>query len=801
MNIWALSATDPGNYIIASDARCTRTSFTNDHIWELTLDGGDPAAIAVQTTYGLRVRNLRIFPRFVEGDTSVIDPKDFTKTPIVERIYPNYIALKLEPFDGLIVHIEYWVPESQIIVGRTRIINQRLSERSISLEWAVKLTISEDDQPMMPQEMQTSTVLFNQFDGLAPTFFQTGGATFGSGPYPSLAVDFLLPAGGERTFIWSLASQETPEASFEYARKTAARDWEAEIARLDILNQGLITIETGNPDWDIAFSLAQKSAFSLLAGPSDKLSHISFTLSRQPDQGFSSSGDGADYPQAWRGQSALEAYFLAGFLLPSHANLVQGILTNFLSSQTEDGSIDWRPGLGGQRSGVLATPVLAHLAWEIYQVTEDQTFLEDIYPKLINFLDIWFSPAHDRDGDGLPEWSHPLQAGFDEHPLFSAWHAEVQNVDIQLSESPVLCAFLYNEIQALISIATVLKEQQHMAHLENHAEILHQAVEHSWHENHARYQYWDRDTHLSHPGELIGEHHGPGEIYLKRKFDTPIRLVISIQGVGKIPRQAGVFIHGVNASGQHRVERIAQDQFHWQLQVCNVTSRQTYLQLEYIDITDIDATDHVKIQVVDYQHPDITLLTPLWAKIPDQERATTLIRKTICDTNTFWQPFGMPFCPVNRTQSLDSPLARVSIVWNHLIGEGLLSFGFQKESAELIKHLMKAVVRNLEEYKCFMSRHHAQTGQGSGERHAIQCLAPLALFLKTLGVRPFSATKVALHGDHPFPWPVTIRFRGLTIVKDAQKTKVTFPGGQTAVVKGSEPHIITLDKHEISYEN
>ena len=74
----------------------------------------------------------------------------------------------------------------------------------------------------------------------------------------------------------------------------------------------------------------------------------------------------------------------------------------------------------------------------------------------------------------------------------------------------------------------------------------------------------------------------PGEIYLKRNFDTPIRLVISIQGVGKIPRQAGIFIHGVNASGQHRVERIAQDQFHWQLQVCNVTSRQTYLQLEYI---------------------------------------------------------------------------------------------------------------------------------------------------------------------------------------------------------------------------
>jgi len=798
MKNWVITANDPGAYTIASDARCISTSYTNDQIWELTLDRGDPPAVAVETTFGLRVRNLRIFPRFIEHETAVINPNDYAKVPIIERVYPNYLALTFEPFDGLKVYIEYWIPESQVITGRTRILNQRLRERKICLEWAVRLTVNEYDQRMMPKNMHTSTVLSSQLEGLAPTFFQTGGAIFGSGPYPSLAVDFILPPGGERIISWALASKETSDASFEHARKTVARAWDAEIARLDILNNGLIAIETGNPDWNIAFSLAQKSALSLLLGPSDNLNYTSFILNRQPDQGFSNSKNGADYPQTWSGQTALETLFLASYLLPSHPELVKGFLLNFLSSQTEDGSIDWRPGLGGQRTGILATPVLTRLAWEIYQVTEDQIFLKDIYPKLVDFIKAWFSPIHDRDGDGIPEWGHALQAGFDEHPLFSAWHTEAQNVDIQVSESPALCAFLYSEIKALISIARILMDEKHIVYLQHYADKLHQAVELSWHEDQARYQYWDRDTHLSHPGELLGERKGPGEIYLKRKFDVPVRLVISIQGSKKRSRQTSIFIHGINAKGQHRVERIAQEQSQWQLEFSSVTSQQTYLQLDYIDITNIDSTDIVQVQIINFQHPDITLLLPLWAKIPVQERAACLVEKTICNTNIFWQPFGLPFCPPNGKQNSDSSFARVSILWNNLIGEGLLAYGFQKETSELINHLMKAVTKNLKEHKCFLSRHHAKTGQGVGERHAIQCLAPLGLFLKTLGVRPLSATKVALHGNNPFPWPVTVRYRGLTITKDARKTKVTFPGGQTAVVKGPKPHLITLDENKSS---
>ncbi|MBG7609740.1 MAG: hypothetical protein IZT55_02620 [Anaerolineae bacterium] len=794
MKTWELMSNDPGSYTIASDARCSPTSFTNDQIWELSLDGGDPAAISVQTTYGLRVRNFRIFPRFIEGDTALINPTDFSKEPIVEKVYPNFIVVKLEPFDGLIVSIEYWVPNSQVIAARTRIVNERLSERNICLEWSLKLTPSGDEQAVFPLEMHSSTILCLPVTGLSPIFFQSGGAKFGSGPFPSLAVDFNLPAGGERSYIWSLASKETTENSFEEARKIVSLDWDAKIARLDILNQGLISIETGIPEWDAAFALAQKSAFSLLTGPNEKLDHPSFALSRHPDHGFSTSADGAGYPQAWRGQTALEAFFLSGFLLPSHPDLIQGFLTNFLTSQTENGFVDWRPSLGGQQSGILATPILAHLTWETFKVTNNLVFLKNIFPKLIKFINIWFTPPFDFDGDGLPEWSHSLQAGFDEHPLFSAWSADVQNVDIQISESPVLCSFIYNEIQALSSMAQILNQQQDINHLLKFSSKLHKAVEQSWNKEFASYQYWDRDTHNSHPGDLLGKRQGPGEINIERTFKSSIRLVITIKGIRKTPRQAEISIHGVKLSGKHCIERVPKDQYQWQQLVCSVTSRHTYLELDIININNIDDTDFVQVQIVNYQHLDITLLLPLWAKIPDQERATELLINTIRNPKNFWQPFGLPFSPKYHTQYPDSPLARVSILWNNIVGEGLLSYGFQKESAELITHLMKAVVHNLIEHKCFMSRHNAQSGQGAGDRHAIQCLAPLSLFLKTLGVIPYSPNKVALYGNHPFPWPVTIRYRGLTIVKDHHKTKVTFSGGQTVIIKGPKSQIVALNE-------
>ena len=72
-------------------------------------------------------------------------------------------------------------------------------------------------------------------------------------------------------------------------------------------------------------------------------------------------------------------------------------------------------------------------------------------------------------------------------------------------------------------------------------------------------------------------------------------------------------------------------------------------------------------------------------------------------------------------------------------------------------------------------------------------MAPLGLFLETLGVRLISPTRVALSGSNPFPWPVTVKYRGLSVFRQSDKTMVIFPGGQTVNVNKPDPQVVSLE--------
>ena len=70
-----LTAADPLALRLAADVRAGPTDYANDHIWEVTLSGGEPPALAVRTTYGLRAQAMRLYPSFTEGDRTVTDPQ------------------------------------------------------------------------------------------------------------------------------------------------------------------------------------------------------------------------------------------------------------------------------------------------------------------------------------------------------------------------------------------------------------------------------------------------------------------------------------------------------------------------------------------------------------------------------------------------------------------------------------------------------------------------------------------------------------------------------------------------------
>jgi hypothetical protein len=792
MRTWNLKLGDPMSLTLAADARLGPIDYCDDQIWDLQIGNGEPAALALQTTYGLRARSLRIFPRFCEDDFVLTDPTSFHRTPTVHKFYPNYILTSYAPFPDLDVESEYWVPESHVIAGRLQIANRGTTPRQFRMDW-VALLIPTEGQRMTPVEMQAAPVLIGSTGGLTPIIFLTGGPQPGRGPYPSLSIEFNLSPGESRLLTWSHAALRDANSSFELARQVAARPWEAEIARLELLNAGQIEIHTGDIEWDAAFAFTQKAAYGLFLGPTPNLPDASPVSTRLPDQGYSLRGDGSDYNYLWNGQTPLDAYYLSGILLPGSPDLVKGLIRNFLASQAENGAIDWKPGLGGQRSRLMATPLLASLVWRIYQFTEDRAFLDEVFTPLLNFIQVWFSRDHDRDEDGVPEWDHPMQTGFEEHPLFSRWHSWAQGVDISSAESPSLCAFLYCECQSLIHIANILDRGETVSALASFAEHMLSAVEMGWDDAAGCYQYWDRDTHYSTEGELLAETLGPGKIILQRKFEHPVRILMRIRTEGDITRRPQVFIHGESANGQHRIERISDDQIKWFLGIGTLTGERVYTHLEQIEIQGLDANDQVSISSVGYYNQDQTTLLPLWAKIPEPDKAATLIQETILSPHVYWQPYGIPSCPPNAATADIPECQSAHLPWNNLIGEGLMAYGYQNEAAELVIRLMNGIIQNLKQEGSFRRLYHTESGQGSGERNALSGLAPLGLFLEVLGVRIYSPSKVALYGLNPFPWPVTVKYRGMTVLRQKDMSTVIFPDGQTIRVDDPAPRIVTLE--------
>jgi hypothetical protein len=352
---------------------------------------------------------------------------------------------------------------------------------------------------------------------------------------------------------------------------------------------------------------------------------------------------------------------------------------------------------------------------------------------------------------------------------------------------------LYRECRVLIDMALKLQRQESIPSLLFLADQLRTSLEMAWHPEISSYLYWDRDTHQSTAGELLGERAGSGVIPLQRSFQGLVRPLVRVQSGGETIPRPRVIINGENASGQHRVEHVGDERFKWYLGRGTLTGERVYKLIEQVEVHGLRPKDTVQVFIVDYTHPDHTVLLPLWAGIPDPERAEMMVRENITNPKIYWHPFGLPPCPNPPDGGENGICAAAHLHWNSLIAEGMLSYGFQTQAAELLKRLMEAVILGLKEEQAFFRAYDVNSGKGIGERNALNGLAPLSLFLEVLGVRPISPFEIYVSGFNPFPWPVTVKYRGLSVLRRKDKTLITFPNGQSLTVKGPAPQTVKLE--------
>jgi hypothetical protein len=794
MRDWSLSLGDPLYLALAADARLCKPDYVNDHIWEVELGAteAERSAVSLVTTFGLRARSMRLFLRFTENNIAVTNLNTFVSKPSLRRFYPNFLTLDFVPLENLHVTTEFWVPESHAVAGRVILTNKSNAVRQLKLEVCAALAPL-DGQSIIPTQQQLVNILAGQTSGIAPVIFMTGGPKHGPGPQPSLLLDLELGPGSTRQITFAEAALDTVATSFELARRSAARPWEAERTRIEMLDASqVLDIRTGDSDWDAALSFSQKAAHGLFFSGSEQLPNPSFVNARHIDNGFSRKGDGADYPPSWNGQSVLEAYYLSS-ILHGAPQVTKNLILNFISTQNEDGEVDSKPGLAGQRGKLIAAPLLASLAWKYYQATQDETFLTDAYPKLIKFFWSWFSSAHDRNRDGAPEWDHILQTGFDDNPIFDVWHPWSQGLDISLVHSPSLEAMLYREARSIAKIANELgKPEEETMLVQSQAETLKTSLIASWNANQSFYSYRDRETGLVSTGKIIAKKKGDGNMRPKAEFEVGVRLLVEIQTKSPAAKRPEVEISEYFSKSKGEVETILGHQFQWRTGGLVATTQKLFTRVGRVSVRGLDEKDKIIVKLIDTTGEDITLALPLWAGIPEAQQANAMIGRNISTADRFDRPFGLPSLPLSPDPDDDTVSMSVALPWNQLIGEGLLAYGFRAEATRLTAHLMNAVIKNLKQNHAFYQRYHAEKGAGIGERNSLQGFAPVGLFMQSLGVTVLSSTKVKLEGRNLFPWPVTIKYKGLTVVRGIEQTVVTFINGESVIVKDEQPCIVEM---------
>ena len=813
MRDWSLHQGDPLSLTLAADMRLGQPNYLDDHIWELDLRGGEPRSLTVRTTYGLRARTMRLFFLFAEGATTVVDPADFVQPPRVRRFYPNFIRLDFVPLEGLEVVAEYWVPSSHALAGRLTCTN-RLPTRRVEFELCGVLTPL-DGKPLNHIKHQMVSVLAGRTSDLQAVVFLAGAPRHGTAPQPSLALTLDLEPGAPRTLHWSCAAEGTAQQAFDSARQAAARPWDAERARIENLDaREVLDIYTGDSEWDAALALSQKASAAVFYPAGRHLPEPSFVRARQPDSGYSRLGNGSDYPPSWGGQTPFDAYYLAS-QLPTSAKARVGLIRNFLATQTRSGAVDAKPGLAGQRSKFLAAPLLSTLAWACYQDTQDAAFLSEAFPKLLAFYREWYRAGRDSDAGTIPVWENALQTGFEENPLFDIWHPWSQALDISTLFSPQLEAFLWREASSLIAMAETLDRSREADAIRRLAAPLEASLAAAWNQETSLYSYRDRLTEASSTGMLLGARVGSGDLVPeKRSLGVPVRLLIEVQrsdgssgrptasvsGRALVVRASSGTLQGDEAYISLD-EPIEERQFRRHTGGLTAATTKAYLEVDRIVVTGTRDDDRIFLRTIDTSSQDITLFTPLWAHVASAHQAQAIVNRLTQPDDPFNRPYGAPALaapavPVDadslQAAEADALAMSVHLPWNQILVEGLLAYGFREEAASLFSRLMSAVIKSLKQNHAFYERYHAVTGAGLGERGALTGFAPVGLFLQVLGVRLLSPTRVRLEARNPFPWPVTLMFRGLRIVRGPDGTEVTFPNGQVSTVTDPAPCLISV---------
>ncbi len=759
--------------LLAADARFPPPTQEpeGDVVWMVHQRTTLPLAPALETLLGFQVQSLALFPLFGRGEEGpwLVDTGEYTHPPEIHAFLPDYVRLLARPFLELEVTWEIWVVSGVTVVGRVHWVYKGSTPQVFRWGWAGWLRPLREGTPFEPRERGAITYLAGHTPVGHTLLYMTGGPEGILGPYPALVLRHEAQPGEQRTFTWVWTLDEEEEAGLTRARHWAAQPWEAHRARRYLLDAQMPQVRTGQARIDRALARGRQAAPRFLVR-SPRAERPYLVVHRRPeDHRFAShpSEDVPSFPELW--------YWITQYGLPGVQPWVQSLLEALIAVRNRYGEVDGRPALWGPQGQFLAHPLAIDLVWRIHQVWRDEAFLRRVFPALWDLLQAWFSPRHDRDGDGWPEWNHPAQVGIPFLPEFSPWHAWSTAQDVRTVESPALLAFLYRACRQMADMAQLLEREDAVAAAKGWA----QRLQHLWQEHRgARLLpgYRDRDTHLTHEGRRIWQGRGSGTFSLEPPLtlSTPARLVVHVWVRGSARSQVQVRILGWDPQGRRVQVLFLPGGFRWYEGRGVATAEDVFQKVEQVEVNGLKRRDRVVLRVGNLAQKDISLFVPLWAGLLSPDEARGLIGRYLDFESLFWRPGGWSLMPGRRVPEEGKA---VSLLWNVLVLEGLMQVEAWELASRMALHLLEFQSRVLDQEGGFYATYHGETGQGLTAAETITGLPPLGTLLTLAGLQFLPGLRVRFLHPSPLAFSLTVQIWGAVLRRTPEETEVRFPWG------------------------
>ena len=139
--------------------------------------------------------------------------------------------------------------------------------------------------------------------------------------------------------------------------------------------------------------------------------------------------------------------------------LAEDFVVALCESQEPDGKIPRFVCATWNRPGESQPPLIAWSAWTLYERFGNKELIRSCYEPLCRMVEWWFS-KRDRDGDGVAEYEHALESGWDNSPRFDK--GRIAGVDLN--------AYLNREMRILAKMAPVIGREHEAPDWDNRAD-------------------------------------------------------------------------------------------------------------------------------------------------------------------------------------------------------------------------------------------------------------------------------------------------------------------------------------------